>query len=302
MSKDYEYYIPGFSREAWQSCLETHVHPGLALYRFFEKSEKDKAIKRIEGLMPDKEGLNLAVKRQREQISSLKSSGYEVLMWTQTSSERLVCGLGLPSLAENGIFMDRVWGFPYIPGSALKGIAQDQALMELTDFADGGKRREAKRLNKDFVAIFGAQSAEPGERLDRHWMAARGHVIFIDAFIAPNTKNPFDLDIVNPHYGAYYSNKGKEPPADYLSPIPNLFLVLRKKIRFFFAVAATNADFTIKDRDGNDIKVECDAKRLCDMAAGWLQSALVNLGVGGKTSVGYGYFDKVDKVEEKEKS
>ncbi len=290
MPKKYEYYIPRFSKRSWNRVLHTSIHPGLALYRFFEKDKKDKAIERIKKLTPAPEGLKLSIERQENQLRTLKNNGYEVLKWTQTTETRIVCGLGIPSLAENGLLLDRVWGFPYVFGSALKGIAQDQALMELTDFTDGDKRRDAKRLNNDFIACFGAQTAELGHPVDQHWQPFKGSVIFMDAFLDPDVREPFEVDIINPHYGKYYSTKGGTPPADYLSPVPNLFLVLKENIKFHFALAAKTVKVELKGQGGDPLKIDCQAGNLCDIASGWLQGALVNLGIGGKTRVGYGYF------------
>jgi len=299
MAKNYEYYIPGFAKSAWQLVREDDIHPGLAMYRFFEKNKKDESLNRITKLVPDRTGLILAVRRQEDQLLSLKQKGYEVLKWTQTSDTRLVCGLGIPSLAENGLLMDRVWGFPYIPGSALKGIAQDQALMELTgDYCDGNKRRDAKRLSKNFIACFGAQGAEHGHRLDIYWEALKGQVIFMNAFMDPNTGKPFEIDVVNQHYRDYYLKKGTQPPADYLSPNPNFFIVLKDNIKFHFAVAARNVNLNIKDKEGESLEIDCEAKSLCYLVANWLQTAAIGIGIGGKTRVGYGYFkDDINYVD-----
>jgi len=95
-----------------------------------------------------------------------------------------------------------------------------------------------------------------------------GGVVFFDAF--PVASPRFQLDVMNPHYGEYY--RGQSPPADYLSPTPVYFLTVARTT-FLFALAA---------RDGRQEWLRA--------AAGWLQKGLETMGVGAKTTAGYGYF------------
>ena len=288
-------YIPRFSRDAWKKALENHrqeLHPGLALFRFFdEKKEKKKLVlDRIAGIRFPTECKQL-LERQKNHLLSLNDMGYSICQWQQTTATRLVCGLGIPSLAENGLFMDRVFGLPYLSGSALKGIAQDQALAMQDILTEQDSRRAWKRTDELFIAVFGAQSAEHDEVLDTYWESRKGHIFFLDAFpVLHQGSSPFDVDILNPHYDDYYKDQGKTPPADYLSPNPNFFLTVKKGVSFSFAVAAKNADFTFKDNNNKDQEVCVDANKLCDHAVELVQRALVWPGIGGKTRVDYGYF------------
>ena len=98
----------------------------------------------------------------------------------------------------------------------------------------------------------------------------------------PTTFPQLDLDIMNPHYGDYYQkkkdNKGNPiPPADYLNPVPVTFLAVATGQRFSFATFS---------RD----------KSLAEKATQWLIGGLTELGTGGKTNVGYGYF-KIERQE-----
>jgi CRISPR type III-B/RAMP module RAMP protein Cmr6 len=49
------------------------------------------------------------------------------------TQSRLVVGLGADSVLETSITLHRVYGFPIIPGNALKGLARTWALIELAD-------------------------------------------------------------------------------------------------------------------------------------------------------------------------
>ncbi|MEJ7554362.1 MAG: type III-B CRISPR module RAMP protein Cmr6, partial [Aquificaceae bacterium] len=166
---------------------------------------------------------------------------------------RLAIGMGYPSLLENGFLFHHTYGIPYIPGETLKGLARHVLLLSiyeeikeklastqeplnyldkylsskeeefsknsLTETLDGTeisiilsdyKIREPHRV---FRRIFGTQEK-------------RGEVIFLDAF--PKKFNPQDLelDIMNPHYAGYYTEKGKNPPGDWENPVPIKFLTL----------------------------------------------------------------------------
>jgi CRISPR-associated protein Cmr6 len=83
---------------------------------------------------------------------------------------------------------------------------------------------------------------------------------------------------MNPHYGDYYSDdKGKTPPADYLSPNPIKFLTVATGTVFAFrAVAEKKDDLPQKVRNA-------------------FISALTQEGVGAKTAIGYGRFEVVEE-------
>lgn len=288
-------FIPQFSHNVIENFIEEHAelcHPGVFLFRVFywkDKTKKKEVLNRIAKTMIALDSCVL-LNRQTEHLIALRSKGYTVCQWRQTTISRLACGLGIPSLSNNGLFLDRVHGIPYLSGSALKGISQDQALIEMDAFSETLARQNKKRLEKNFVAIFGAQSAEQGESLDPYWQARKGHVIFLDAIPVLNAGAMlFEVDIINPHYKDYYKGKG-EPPADYYSPDPNFFLTVRKGITFSFAVAAKKAEFELMDKNGIKRKIDIRANNLCQQTAQWLQKSLMELGVGGKTGVDYGYF------------
>ena len=114
-----------------------------------------------------------------------------------------------------------------------------------------------------------------------------GSLIVFDAI--PLEKPGLEVDIMNPHYGDYYSKKkmtvtlgGTErkidtPPADYLSPNPIFFLTVASGISFKFALAVRRGKGT-----NNDLMKGFEL----------LEEALENIGAGSKTAVGYGHFTK----------
>ncbi len=212
----------------------------------------------------------------------------EALSYTAAAQGRVVVGLGDKGARDIGLTLHQLYGFPIIPGSSLKGLARTYALTTITARGADGKLLDLSRLarriedyakekakakaekkeipaNADFdrfLAIFGAQDAA-------------GAAVFFDAL---PTRFTLVRDIMNPHYGSYYRDKGKShaQPADYYSPVPILFLAVEKGSEFRFGVAVRQPQF----------------RELRQQAWDWLQAGLTTLGVGAKTTSGYGVFDK----------
>jgi CRISPR-associated protein Cmr6 len=136
-------------------------------------------------------------------------------------------GLGAESVLETSIRLHRLYGFPIIPGSALKGLAR--AYAELVEY-----KNESDPL---FADIFGKSPPE----------AQAGKVIFFDAIPANPANLKLELDVMNPHYAPYY--QGAQPPADYHNPVPIFFLTIGPGSEFLFAIASQEADLANKAGD-----------------------------------------------------
>ena len=107
--------------------------------------------------------------------------------------------------------LNHVYGIPYIPGSAVKGVLRH---WWLEDF-DNNEDKAFK--NKTFLILFGSQEQ-------------RGEVQFLDAY--PEEVH-FATDIMNPHYPEYYG--GSKPPTDHQNPRPIPFLTVEQTtFRFAF--------------------------------------------------------------------
>ena len=87
-----------------------------------------------------------------------------------------------------------------------------------------------------------------------------GDLVFLEG--SPVTPPVLERDVVNPIFGPYYRDS-KTPPANYLSPQPIFFLALNAGSSYQFGVASLSGDQTAA-RQG----------------VGWLQGALIDLGVG----------------------
>jgi CRISPR-associated protein Cmr6 len=218
-----------------------------------EGKSKGDFLKIVEGVSYPEDSLTSYRLRFEASLNSLKRNGWQVERFSNLKTQwRMVVGLGSGSILETSMTLHRIYGFPIIPGSALKGLTKAYAntVEEISD------------SDKQITDIFGSQSSEK---------PSQGKVIFFDAI--PLKFPKLKLDIMNPHYQEYYSDSSdKTPPADYLSPNPIFFLTVGEGAEFYFAVASKE-------------------ENLAKSAKGLLEKALKELGVGAKTSAGYGYFE-----------
>ncbi len=161
---------------------------------------------------------------------------------------RLAINLGADSVLETNLALHRTYGVPYIPGSALKGLAAHFAHQYLKDPAwrKGGEAHQV---------VFGDTNTA-------------GYITFFDALYVPSSgKNGKALwkDVITVHHAAYYQS-GAQPPADYDSTTVIPFLTATGS--FLIALA------------GPDEWVEKTYQIL--------ELALKEEGIGAKTSSGYG--------------
>jgi len=171
---------------------------------------------------------------------------------TATVDGRMIVGLGTESVLEVGISLHHTYGVPFIPGSALKGLAANFAARALQDAA------WAKRSGESHADLFGT-----------HEQA--GCVAFHDALWvpeAPGAKLPLDLDMMTVHHADYYQGKNK-PPADWDDPNPISFVTAR----------------------GSYLVVLEGPDAWTDVAMTLLKRALRRDGIGAKTAAGYGRLD-----------
>lgn len=237
---------------------------------------------------------------QRWQATTAAAEHFEA-----RSLGRLVIGLGRESVLETSLTLQFITGLPIIPGSALKGLCRHYALFTIAA-AMGIKplsssqlhdRKEATPLQNLDVALAAVEwsSDLKAELESRNQVEAAeyfraifgstdngGACIFYDAVVSalPVSGTLFEVDVMTPHFVKYYNsaNAGKtiEPPSDDDSPNPINFLTVAAGTHFAFAVGL---------RRGFD-------PLLAEKAATWLKAALWEMGIGAKTAVGYGVFEK----------
>ncbi len=192
-------------------------------------------------------------------------------------------------VVENaGIALDRCFGLPLIPGSAVKGITRVQALWEIHQAKGDEKPRllrlamllfgyGAHDLRGDFGWAGGARDAQAiAEAIGAQDF--KGCACFLPAY--PTNQATLVVDMVNPHYPSYYS--GRSPRAeDNENPIPNYFPAVETGSTFGFAA--------LLNRVPNFPSIT--AASLLAQVKQWLERAVTRKGVGAKTAAGYGWFE-----------
>ena len=207
------------------------------------------------------------------------------------------------------MLFDRNYSIPYIPGSEVKGVTRAQAVLELYEkcslnnvdmlkYIDNiiegfdAINETGKGINinaEEFAKRIGVGFNVDSQRLFKCFKdnfdkfktyseifgthERKGKVLFFDSLPLVNEGENRDfivVDITNVHYKPYYENVAN--PGDWHDPVPIFFLAVEKGTRFIFAIAS---------RKDNLVKEAADL----------LRKALQNLGIGAKTSAGYGYFE-----------
>jgi len=228
------------------------------------------------------------------------------------TKSRLIVGLGDESVYETSIRLLRNYGMPYIPGSALKGIARyrgieaiaeanpERDFYETVRLIDGALKtgenlenlsRELKPANVNGVQV----SVETlVDLFGRTWdNGHEGCAVFFDAVVSP-TAEPVEAPKVKERLIRELSSgrnfisvfdfdimnphygpyyQENKPPAEWYEPKPITFLTVRKNVPFVFAVGTSKVC-----EEGAEVAWEL------------LRDALTRNGVGAKTALGYGRF------------
>lgn len=246
--------------------------------------------------------------RHKKNICSL---GLSIIQNEAKCDWRMIVGLGNESVHETSITLHHIYGVPYIPGSAIKGVVRSWMITEIFGDPDSGMVPQEEKdfplvnaeyralQDKVFCRIFGCpekvkkyhfeNNMPVKDKFDFETTAfgesLRGEVFFFDAF--PLEAPEISADIMNPHYGAYYmpedSGAYSVPPADYLEPVPINFLTVKNaEFRFLCGIKKCNDKEEVNSPSFS-------GKIMSELIDEWLKKALTEHGIGAKTAVGYGY-------------
>ncbi|RIH86869.1 type III-B CRISPR module RAMP protein Cmr6 [Calidithermus roseus] len=229
-------------------------HAGLALQRYLKQQDDENASAR-----------ELLTHIANSQVSTVYRTAFERwkeslkgAIWLEaTTRTPLAIGLGNSSPLENGLALHHTYGTPYLPGSALKGLL----------------RRVAERygLTEQEKAVLLGEGPDP----KRKNQGNAAYLVYWDGWLDPASSQPFQSDVITVHHREYYGKKGAVWPTDFDDPNPVAFLSVKPGVKFCIPITspAENAqDWPYK-------------------AAEMLKWGLENLGLGGKTNAGYGYFE-----------
>ncbi|MFH1575059.1 MAG: type III-B CRISPR module RAMP protein Cmr6, partial [Acidobacteriota bacterium] len=258
--------------------LDKSTHPGLALDKYArswggsadskwqEKVQKAvcEQVAKLSASCPN--GLDFAA-LQRRRFSGLRALTTETFSAVTTGP--LTLHLARASVLENaGICLHPLYGFTYLPGTGLKGMAR--AYAETVWKAVQADRRKAE---DSILAVFGNESGEP--RAERQHV---GFIVFHDAW--PHEWPKLVVDIVNCHHPKYYG--GSDGPGDWENPVPVYFLAVPDGVKFSFALSKVRSDVL---------------DEFLGLAREWLVGALEHAGAGAKTAAGYGVFKIIAEAE-----
>lgn len=229
-------------------------HAGLWLDKFIPEQDRNKKEVRSSFVgdvasIQSSASYSIFFERWKKSLEDLKNSGCAVDFRMAKAQGRLLIGTGNESVLETAVTLHRTYGVPYIPGSALKGLAADVA-----------RKYCGAHWSKDSDA-YGLVFGQPD---------ASGCITFFDALPEPNIGSKFlHADVLTVHHKEYYQLSSSTPPADWDDPNPVPFLSATG--RYLVALA-----------------VSSDGEPWLDVVFQILKTALAEIGVGAKTSSGYG--------------
>lgn len=222
------------------------------------------------------------LEQNRQFVQALSNRPHCCVVYGQLQG-RLIVNLSDSLIQNAGICLDRNTGLPFIPGSAVKGVARHAALAHL---------RNGEWTIGEFRRVFGCSDVDFGEKGELRKFADevpeeertfKGGIDFLAA--QPVTEPTIVVDISNVHYPDYYQS-GNLSDLSKEKPNPNAFPVVEQGVRYAFCFV-TNGMW----REDENL-----FKRVHSL----LVEAITVHGIGAKTGAGYGWFTDVTEAVEAE--
>lgn len=202
------------------------------------------------------------------------------------SGARLLVNMARGFFENANISLHRNFGYPFVPGSAVKGCTAHCARETWRGAeTDDQKLEIARRI----VRVFGFPTNDAKLDADlrknvpeKELPDSAGKIVFMAAI--PDGRVPeLCVDVLTPHHSEYYKKSANDEEAkatDDEDPVPSFFLAVEKGATFRFALRGVNG---------------CEPADL-DFAEKTLKTALTLNGIGAKTAAGYGWFEENDKI------
>ncbi|BBB93483.1 type III-B CRISPR module RAMP protein Cmr6 [Methylomusa anaerophila] len=276
-SPDHLWYSMNYNQQADRQAREKEIDreekkkngdPDAVRYMFRKNLNHRDGLERITAL-------GRTVDKQRLQALADLPEHYQVRILQATPMGGIIHGLGGAHVRENSLTIHPVYGFLYIPGSSLKGVVRRWFIEAFL----GGKESHWDEKTEPW-----RQAATLG-RLVFGTQASVGAVQFFDIFLIEGLQ--VKPDILTPHFSGYYAGKGTQAPEDTLNPVPNQFYIIQ--------VQTADIVFTLRDTPAA-AAMNLSADDLIGLLTDWVRTALQELGLGGKTSSGYGRFMDIQDV------
>lgn len=190
--------------------------------------------------------------------------------------KKMVIGLGNPSVLETSITLHHIYGMPYLPGQALKGVFRRYFFDEIMEGKSetkiglkGEKPIEKKVLYRN---LFGE---DPDSQEKKNKELQKSGIVFFDAF--PIKAYKLEKDIINTHYKSYYDGDKKEFPDGTEEPnLINFYVVKDTKFKVMCAL-------------NRKVFGENNLPKIKKYIVETLIDALKEQGIGAKTTSDYGY-------------
>jgi CRISPR-associated protein Cmr6 len=258
-------------------------------------------------------------KRIEKQRVDLEKHGYENIFENEKNkclklktASRLVVGLGAGHVLETSLTLHHIFGIPYIPGSALKGVVRMVNFWEIAEKLNKKSDEDIEKLQKQLYNDENSNSdkndSDKNDILKHKLLFGtqnfKGLLVFLDAYPEIQIKQQiFELDVMTPHYQGYYTKN--QVPGDWENPNPIPFLTVKKGITFCFNVLfdkfRAERMLTLKDDEFPNANVakeiikewlSNDFSKISQDVKEWIEEALTEFGVGAKTRLGYGIFEE----------
>jgi len=231
-----------------------------------------------------------------ESLEAMNLPGYELIGGAKgicyKTKTRLIVGSGLTGWETVIPQLLMPFGVPWIPGSSLKGVMEATALsrleekirrgeVSLEDLVEAGEQARGKLVGLLSNGLHNYKELKLGQLKGElrkigvlfGTKECKGSLIVLGGFIKQVPENGFlTADVITPHYKEYYEG-GEKWPHEHLNPVPIKFPAVREGTTFVFIL------FVKKEH--------------MDYAEEILHDTLTKTGIGGKTSAGYGIFDRV---------
>lgn len=203
---------------------------------------------------------------------------------------RLLINMAGGVMENSGLALDRITGLPFIPGSAVKGIARHCALWEIHCETNSNKQIN---LLRSALAIFGFSPNDLARRGDFAWAVSDNQQALSTAL------NDFNTDT---YKGICSFIAGQPSSTDCLNIVAEVLTPhYNNNLRpIFFPAVEAGSEFGFAIIAQREIQVPgLTQLQVLEGAKNWLQQALTQNGIGAKTGAGYGWFRIDPQAEEK---
>lgn len=206
---------------------------------------------------------------QRTVTQLLRPGSGRIVRWGMFESVgRILVGSGDSGVLENGITLHHTWGVPFLPGPALKGSCASLANLYLDD--DSWRKGDlgGAEIGDSFAQLFGTTRNA-------------GKVNFLDGLRIASDGSDHGVyqDVITAHNFAYYQGNfdNDSKPDGTTDPIP-------------VGMMSTAGSFLVM------MEAAAEDEAWLNAAFEILTEAFQLIGVGAKSSAGYGFLKRADAL------